>query len=56
MYIIFVENAAGDIVRAMTWSGKKDEGIAVAKIDAQTRNIPVRRIWGEFVKTKATEK
>lgn len=54
MYIIFVENVAGDIIRAMTWSGKKEEGILIAKMDAKNRNIPIRRVWGEFVKTKVT--
>lgn len=51
MFLIYVENITGDIVRVMTWTGRKEDGIAMVLIESKQKNIPVRRIWAETVKT-----
>jgi hypothetical protein len=54
MFMIYVENLEGDIVRAMTWTSRKEDGIARARLDAKTNKIAVKRIWAETINTKIT--
>jgi hypothetical protein len=52
MFIIYVENIAGEIVQVKTWSGQKEDGIAVTKQEAKEKNIMTNRIWAEKLKSK----
>ena len=53
MYMIYVENTAGDIVRVISWSGSKEEGIHRMRQEAKEKNISVKKVWAEFVKKTA---
>ena len=46
-YVIFVETAAGEIVRAFTWSHDRASGLARARVEARDRGISVKRVWAE---------
>ena len=52
MFMIYVENLEGDIVRAMTWTGRKEDGIARARLDAKDKKVAVKRIWAETINNK----
>lgn len=52
MFMIYVENLEGDIVRVMTWTGRKEDGIARARLDAKEKKIAVKRIWSETINNK----
>lgn len=52
MFIIYVENIMGEIVRVKTWTGHKEDGISILKQEAKEKNIMTKRIWAEPVKRK----
>ncbi len=54
MFMIYVENLDGDIVRAMTWTSRKEDGIARARLEAKEKKIAVKRIWAETINAKVT--
>lgn len=53
MYMIYVENMAGEIIRAMTWNGNKEVGIQRLKQEVKDKKIPYKKIWAELIKTTA---
>jgi len=44
-FAIWVEDRYGNIVRALTWRGTAQEGIAHARADAWSRGIRCADIW-----------
>jgi len=49
MFMIYVENFDGDIIRAVTWNGRKEDGIAKVRFDV-AHKMTVKRIWAEPLK------
>ncbi len=46
-FIIFVETATGDIIRAFTWCRDEISGITRAQRDARDFGVTPARIWAE---------
>lgn len=42
---IFVETAKGDVIRAFTWVGSKDAGVARAAYEAMVAGWQPKRVW-----------
>lgn len=51
-YIIFVETATGEIIRAFTWMRDAQSGIEQAKLEATQRGIPFVRVFAQEVSTQ----
>jgi len=48
-FIIFVETATGEVIRAFTWCRDLASGIAIAEKDAADFGVKPVKIWGEPV-------
>lgn len=48
-FVIFVETAAGEVIRAFTWSRDAASGIARAKKEAIMFGLPAKKVWAEEV-------
>ena len=44
-FVIWVEDTAGNVVRAFTHVGRAAEGIARAKQEAHEMRLPVQDVW-----------
>lgn len=44
-FVIWVEDTAGNVVRAFTHVGKASEGIARAKREAHEMRLPICDVW-----------
>lgn len=54
MIMIYVENMSGDIVRAVTWNGPKEDGISRVTQEVKEKNIPVKKVWAVPLSVKTT--
>jgi hypothetical protein len=44
-FVIWVEDRWGNIVRAFTWTGAANEGIAKAKAESQANGMYLADVW-----------
>ena len=51
-FIIFVETAAGEVIKAFTWCRDEISGIARARRDAKDFGVTPTRIWAQKVEVK----
>lgn len=49
-FVIFVETAAGEIVRAFTWSRDAASGIARARKEASMFGFAAKKVWAEEIR------
>lgn len=49
MSLIFVETITGEILRAFTWNGRLDEGVAKARLETERLGRNTVRIWTKKV-------
>lgn len=48
-FIIFIETVTGEVIRAFSWSGDKQAGIARAQYDSDKFGFEPVRIWAEDI-------
>ena len=51
-FIIFVETAAGEVIKAFTWCRDEMSGIARARRDAEDFGVKPARIWAQKVQVQ----
>lgn len=49
-FVIWVEDSAGNVVRAFTWVGRAAEGVAKAKAEAKGYGVTVFDVWATPVR------